>query len=125
MGEEYIDGEKNLLKQGWYIGVFPGSSTSASAKAVRSLHFIRQKDTEFLAYSDRVPTRVTPDFAKNFYPLDVKTYITILRKNTDNVLGIIEQMVNEGVLTSELKDSIRQTINASFFTEGRDKWKRD
>ena len=124
MGEEYRDGEKNPLKQGWYVGVFPGSSTSSSAKAVRSLHFIRQKGKEFLAYSDKVPTRMTPDFAKNFYPLDIKTYLAILRDKTDKALGVFEQMVNGGVLTSELTASLKQTLNASLFTEGRGIWKR-
>ncbi|GEM_PF-6189603 len=122
--EKYLDGEGHPLKEGWYIGVFPGSSTSAAANAVRNLHFIRREGGGFLAYYEKVPTRLNPDFAKNFYPLDVKTYLGMLRDRMGRVLGVVEKMVGEGVLSEDLKESLRQTLGASPYISGRGSWKR-
>jgi hypothetical protein len=124
MDKKYLDGENNPLKEGWYLGVFSGSSNSTASKAARRLSFIRQKDQEFLEYSGRVPTRVTPDFAKNFFPMDLRVYIMTLRDATDDVLGVVEKMVSDKVLSPDVRYDLNTSLNAAFFTEGRDLYDR-
>ena len=123
MKKRYLDGNNNPLKEGWYLGVFVGSSNSTAAKAVRGLSFIRKAGQEYLAYFSKIPTRITPNYAKNLYPMDVRIYLGMLRERTGDVLGVVEKMIEEGVLPSELKDKINLTLNASEYTAGRGNWK--
>ena len=50
-------------------------------------------------------------------------YISILRSSTDRVLGVVEKMVEEGVLPESIKEGIIQTLNVSPNTSGRGTWK--
>jgi hypothetical protein len=123
--EEYLDGEGNPIQQGWYLGLFQGSSNSTASQAVRSIAFVIRQEGELFAHSDKVPVRITQEYARCLYALDLRIYLLNIKSHQDRALGILEKMVAQGVIPFDVMAGIRTTLNSSEFTEGRGSFSRN